>query len=850
MKKIFIMTLSVAALLTSCQVDEPAARGDFLYACMEETETKTYLEEGKKVCWSEGDRITAFMKTSEGVEYQVSDESVGNTEAIFEKMSEDALAGSVAMPHNVAFYPSSLVSECDMSGEEYVAEVTLPDVQEYAENSFGGGFFPMAAVSESNDFTFRNICGCVKIRLQGDCNVRSVKIEGKNREKLSGAATVTAYHGGAEPKIEMASTASSLVVLDCGEGVRLDKTDHTDFLIVLPPVEFEKGFEVTVCDDKGTSYVIGTAKSNEVCRSSVLVMPVRMLSDSDLPASDHLPEYIDEYGVNHSSGVKIGETIWAPVNCGYHESDYPWGKLYQWRRRYGQGYSGPLYDLDGDYVGEVCDAMIPEIEQGCVSLEYGQAESRKNVFFIGGDYYHNEDWLNPSDNHLWNRGTDKEPIKSEYDPCPDGWRVPTEKEFKVLINNFSPWTIYENQPGFWFTGPEPYSEDVSRIFLPAAGERQYYDECEAVMRGEMGFYWSSYINERNDRYASLLSFTYTYDGYISGDVRSYGASVRCVYDTDTVISPEEDIPVSEVNLNTAVLKLYEGAAARLAAEVIPVAATHKTVTWDSSSPSVATVDQDGLVTAPSAGSTVITAVAGQVSSECLVSVSEPLAYSDYVDEYGVDHGKGIAIGMTIWAPVNCGYKAKSGSKNGYTYGKLYQWGRKYGQGDVFRDENEPDYVAGGVSLEEGQSPCYGNTFFYGESDWLLTSDDALWNRGTEDEPVKAQYDPCPDGWRVPAEDELTELLQNRSALALNDIGQYGVWYSGFSSYADDVPQVFLPAAGCARSEDGRNIGRGSDGHYWSSSPTGTYAYCLDYTSLRDCGYFRRAFGLSVRCVQE
>ena len=391
---------------------------------------------------------------------------------------------------------------------------------------------------------------------------------------------------------------------------------------------------------------------------------------------------------------------------------------------------------------------------------------------------------------------------------------------------------------------------MSRIFLPAAGERQYYDECEAVMRGEMGFYWSSYINERNDRYASLLSFTYTYDGYISGDVRSYGASVRCVYDTDTVISPEEDIPVSEVNLNTAVLKLYEGAAARLAAEVIPVAATHKTVTWDSSSPSVATVDQDGLVTALSAGSTVITAVAGQVSSECLVSVSEPLAYSDYVDEYGVDHGKGIAIGMTIWAPVNCGYKAKSGSKNGYTYGKLYQWGRKYGQGDVFRDENEPDYVAGGVSLEEGQSPCYGNTFFYGESDWLLTSDDALWNRGTEDEPVKAQYDPCPDGWRVPAEDELTELLQNRSALALNDIGQYGVWYSGFSSYADDVPQVFLPAAGCARSEDGRNIGRGSDGHYWSSSPTGTYAYCLDYTSLRDCGYFRRAFGLSVRCVQE
>lgn len=850
MKKLLISTLTVLALLSSCHIDEPAVYDDRLYARIgESADTKTHLLDGKKVCWSEGDRIMAFMKTSGGVEYQVSDESVGKTYATFAKVSEEALNDVATLRHNVAFYPSSLVSLCNMSGEEYVAEVTLPAVQEYAESSFGDGFFPMAAVSEGNDFTFMNICGCMKIRLIGDCNVKSIRLEGRNGEKLSGAATVTACHGGAEPRIVMSATASASVMLNCGDGVQLSRSSHTDFLIVLPPVEFENGFEVTVCDDEGASYVIGTAKTNSVRRSSVLVMPVKTLDDSDLSASDPLPEYVDEYGVNHGSGVKIGETIWAPVNCGYHESDYPWGKLYQWGRRYGQGYSGPLYDLDGDYVGDTYDAMVPEIEQGGVSLEYGQAESKKNVFFIGGDYYHKEDWLSPSDDHLWNLGTEKEPIRSEYDPCPDGWRVPTEKEFWVLVKNFSPWTIYEDQPGFWFTGPESYSEDVSRIFLPAAGERLYYDECEADLRGKSGLYWSSYIKELHGLYPSQLSFTYTYNGYIAGGARAYGASVRCVYDPDSVILPGDDVPVSEVKLSTQALELYEGAAARLTAEVIPVAATHKTVVWNSSSPSVADVDQNGLVTAFSSGSTVITAVADGVSSECLVSVSEPLSYSDYVDEYGIDHGKGIAIGMTIWAPVNCGYKAESGSMSGYAYGKFYQWGRKYGQGDGFLDENELDYVAGGISLEEGQSSDYENTFFYGQSDWLLDSDGSLWNLGTEDEPIKTQYDPCPDGWRVPTKAELTDLLQNKSELVVNDIGQFGIWYSGFSSYADDVPRVFLPAAGSI-SDDGWHRGRSSDGHYWSSTATGKYAYCLDYTSRDACGYIRRAFGLSVRCVQN
>ena len=49
-------------------------------------------------------------------------------------------------------------------------------------------------------------------------------------------------------------------------------------------------------------------------------------------------DYVDEYGVNHGPGIKIGIHVWAPVNCGYHATDYKYGKMYQWGRKYGQGF--------------------------------------------------------------------------------------------------------------------------------------------------------------------------------------------------------------------------------------------------------------------------------------------------------------------------------------------------------------------------------------------------------------------------------------------------------------------------------------------------------------------------------
>lgn len=336
------------------------------------------------------------------------------------------------------------------------------------------------------------------------------------------------------------------------------------------------------------------------------------------------------------------------------------------------------------------------------------------------------------------------------------------------------------------------------------------------------------------------------------------------------------IPVSTVTLSSTSLKLYEGDKAVLTAKVMPTDATNPAVTWNSDAPSVAYVDQNGEVTAISKGSATITATADGVSTTCTVTVSPLLvATANYIDEYGVNHGKGVAIGMAIWAPVNCGYKAETKDSegniidNGYPYGKLYQWGRKYGQGysgPLYEDSKKIGDMSdathpsvecgtikeGGVSLVGGQSRANEGVFFLGYSendyDWVYPSDDNLWNSGTELLPIKNDNnDPCPDGWRVPTYNEIDELMENYSELTQNDKGQSGYWLSGANTYSESVPRIFLPAAGLLDCRDGSADFRGKGVFYWSSKS----AYNLYfYVGIIKMNEYRRSDAYSVRCVQE
>ncbi len=80
-------------------------------------------------------------------------------------------------------------------------------------------------------------------------------------------------------------------------------------------------------------------------------------------------------------------------------------------------------------------------------------------------------------------------------------------------------------------------------------------------------------------------------------------------------------PVTKVNLSQTSLSLNKGEAAMLTATVIPTNAKDKTITWFSSNPSVASVD-NGYVTAVNTGTASITAMSSNgITASCLVTVT-------------------------------------------------------------------------------------------------------------------------------------------------------------------------------------------------------------------------------------
>lgn len=98
---------------------------------------------------------------------------------------------------------------------------------------------------------------------------------------------------------------------------------------------------------------------------------------------------------------------------------------------------------------------------------------------------------------------------------------------------------------------------------------------------------------------------------------------KCGAEETRAISKLEPVQVVSVELDTAQKSLNIGDTFTLTATVKPNDATDKSVTWSSSDTSVATVDENGVVTAVSEGTATITATASNgVKADCAVTVKQ------------------------------------------------------------------------------------------------------------------------------------------------------------------------------------------------------------------------------------
>lgn len=610
MKKLIAALSTAVFVLAGCQEEtfvEPQVSENY-FASTETfgSNTKTAIGEGRTVIWKPEDRVAIFEGGGQGNAHQILDSYIGKSYGEFSSVDGLTTDGSAdEFEGKIAIYPfSEELSITDARYDSYVITgITFPSVQEYNADSFSDESFPMSALASegSRSLAFKNIGGILKISLKGTCSVNQISLTGNSGEPLSGRAAVTLDQDGI-PTVQMPDDASPSVTLNCEPAVELDPETATAFFISIPPTDFEAGFSITVTDSDNIIRVKKTEKHNKVGRSSILAMPSIGLSSDDI--INYGIDYIDEYGINHGRGVKIGDIIWAPVNCGYHATDFKWGKLYQWGRKYGQGYD----DKDGTYD----DAVIPDIyeEKYGFPLHVVQDKSNANNCYYSASSYYWQYWEDEQINYenLWDPDN-----KGSYDPCPAGWRVANSNEFdelwKLRVSEYL-WTTHNGQYGYWVSGDNKYSEDIPKIFLPAAG---YRANTGVGRRRNVGlYYWTSNyaVSPTNATYYSTTSQTVP---------RTMAFTIRCVQeDPDKVLIPVESLSISQGSLNLNIGEEYQ-----LTAEILPATATWKIIDWYSDNIEIATVDKYGKVTALKEGSATITAMAGMFYAQCTLNVTLP-----------------------------------------------------------------------------------------------------------------------------------------------------------------------------------------------------------------------------------
>lgn len=117
----------------------------------------------------------------------------------------------------------------------------------------------------------------------------------------------------------------------------------------------------------------------------------------------------------------------------------------------------------------------------------------------------------------------------------------------------------------------------------------------------------------------------------------------------TVLTPI--IEVEQIVLNLESTELKVGETVQLEASVLPEDTTDKFLSWYSSDPYIATVSDNGLVTAVSAGTAIITVTCGEVSSTCEVTVTkqviEPLQIVLNLESTKLKVGETVQLEATV-----------------------------------------------------------------------------------------------------------------------------------------------------------------------------------------------------------
>lgn len=151
------------------------------------------------------------------------------------------------------------------------------------------------------------------------------------------------------------------------------------------------------------------------------------------------------------------------------------------------------------------------------------------------------------------------------------------------------------------------TDDSLPVTLPAG--TLYTFEFEAIKDGAASFSMSK---------ETVMNGSYEEDSSETAAVPADKAATATV-----TVQPKDAVAVETVTVSPETATMEVGEEMTLTAAVAPDNADDQTVEWKSSNDAVATVDENGKVTAIAAGEATITATAGGKSGSCVVTVNKP-----------------------------------------------------------------------------------------------------------------------------------------------------------------------------------------------------------------------------------
>jgi uncharacterized protein (TIGR02145 family) len=412
-------------------------------------------------------------------------------------------------------------------------------------------------------------------------------------------------------------------------------------------------------------------------------------------------------------------------------------------------------------------------------------------------------------------------------PCPSGYRIPTDLELEAERLS---WSLNTSVGAF-----------ASPLKLPLAGCREYHDGSLNTV-GAHGRYYSSSVNGTY----SLYLFFHSSSASVDNHLRSFGFSVRCIKDASEIPAT---LGAINCGLTSITGTLTNGTAASGVSASISYtggnAGTYAAQTISSTGVTGLTATLSLGILANGAGSLIYTITGTPTTSgtatfaitvggqSCSFTVSVGAAQTQYPLGTVNCAGATTVVDVTnpttgkTWMDRNLGAtQVATSSTDANSYGDLYQWGRR-------ADGHQCRTSAATSTLSSIDQPAHGNFILAPSTpnDWRSPQNANLWQG------LNGINNPCPSGYRIPT---VAEMDAERLT-----------WSSSDGSGAFTSTPLKFPFAGY-RLWNGTISNLGTDCSYWLSETNGNWSRRLTgpYSGYVGIGAFVRSIGSSVRCIKD